>query len=61
VSHDGGVTWSPVEDVPELRDPSCMASILRYSFADTGGKSRILYSGPDDTKRTNGTLHLSYE
>ncbi len=59
VSRDGGATWSAVEDVPALRDPSCMASIFRYSFDDTAGKGRILYSGPDSTKRENGTVHLS--
>src|SRR4051812_29970339 len=36
-----------------------MGSILRYSFADAGGKSRLLYSGPDSTKRNNGTVYLS--
>jgi sialidase-1 len=59
VSKDGGVTWSAVVDVPELKDPSCMASILRYSFDDAEGKGRILYSGPDSAKRENGTVHLS--
>ena len=59
VSKDGGATWSRVGDAPELRDPSCMASIFRYSFGDT--LSRILYSGPDSTKRENGTVHMSYD
>ena len=61
VSHDGGATWSPVEQVPELRDPSCMGSIFRLTFPDNGEKSRILYSGPDSLKRANGTVHLSYD
>jgi sialidase-1 len=61
VSKDGGVTWSAVEDVPELRDPSCNASIFRYSFDDAAGKGRVLYSGPDSTKRGNGTIHLSLD
>ena len=61
LSSDGGVTWSPVEDVPDLRDPCCMGSILRYSFADNGGKSRLLYSGPDSGSRKNGTVYLSCE
>jgi sialidase-1 len=59
VSQDGGVTWSPVADVPELRDPSCNASILRYSFDDDAGKGRLLYSGPDAMNRSNGTIYLS--
>lgn len=59
VSKDGGMTWSPVADVPELRDPSCNASILRCSFDDAAGQGRVLYSGPNSTKRENGTIHLS--
>ncbi len=61
VSKDGGATWSRVEDAPELRDPSCMASIFRLTFPDGGAQSRILYSGPDSTKRENGTIHMSYD
>jgi sialidase-1 len=61
VSRDGGETWSPIEDVSDLRDPSCNASILRYSFDDAMGRGRILYSGPDSTKRYNGTIHLSFD
>ena len=32
VSEDGGVTWSSIREETALRDPGCMASILRYSF-----------------------------
>ena len=59
VSRDGGVTWSPVADVPELSCPSCMASVLRYSFDEAGGRGRVLFSGPDGTKRAAGTISLS--
>ena len=61
VSRDGGETWSPVENVPDLRDPGCNASILRYSFDGATDHGRILYSGPDSTKRSNGTIHLSVD
>ncbi len=61
VSRDGGETWSPVADVPDLRDPSCNASILRYSFDDAAGRGRILFSGPDSSSRRNGTVHLSVD
>jgi sialidase-1 len=61
VSRDGGVTWSPVEDVSELQDPSCMASILRYTEPAHGAKSRLLFSGPQSDKRANGTVFLSYD
>lgn len=58
-SADGGATWSAVEDAPDLRDPSCMASVFRYSFDDAQG--RILYSGPDSAQRENGTIRLSLD
>lgn len=61
VSEDGGATWSKVEDVPELADPSCMASVFRFTDPADGGKSRILFSGPQSTKRENGTVFLSYD
>ena len=61
VSHDGGRTWSAITNVPELTDPSCMASIFRLTWPENGQKSRILYSGPDSLKRENGTVHISYD
>lgn len=61
VSRDGGETWSTVADDEALRDPGCQASIFRHTDAKTGGRSRVLYSGPDSTKRENGTVHLSYD
>lgn len=61
VSRDGGATWPPIEDAPELRDPSCMASIFRLTFPGDGMRSRILYSGPDSLKRENGTVRISYD
>ena len=57
VSRDGGQSWSAVEDVPALRDPCCMASVFRLSFEP----NHILYSGPDSTRRENGTVHLSLD
>jgi sialidase-1 len=61
VSGDGGATWSKVEDVPDLADPGCMASVLRYSDPADGAKSRLLFSGPQSTRRENGTVFLSYD
>lgn len=59
VSRDGGRSWSPVAEVPELTDPSCMASTLRYSFPGDGQPGWLLHSGPDSVKRERGTVYLS--
>jgi len=59
VSCDGGETWSPVEELPDLPDPSCMAGMLRVSFDDAEGKGRILHTGPNSMKRDHGTVYLS--
>jgi sialidase-1 len=61
ISRDGGMSWGPVENVPELRDPSCNASIFRYSFGPAGDRGKILFSGPDSTGRDTGTVHLSLD
>ncbi len=60
-SKDGGATWSAITEDPGLPDPGCMASVFRYSFPDAGNKSRLLYSGPDSTKRENGVVRISYD
>ncbi len=61
VSHDGGETWSPVAELPELRDPSCMAGAIRYSYNDGAGLGKILHTGPDSAKRDHGTVYLSLD
>jgi len=61
ISHDGGETWSPIQDVPALNDPSCMGSLFRYSFGP-GRRNVLLYSGPNSASdRVNGTLHASFD
>lgn len=59
ISKDGGESWTPIFAVPNLKDPSCMASILRYSFGPGSKRGLILYSGPDSSQRENGTIYLS--
>lgn len=61
VSRDGGMTWSNVTDLTDLRDPSCMAGVLRYSFDDGSGMGKIIHTGPDSTKRDHGTVYLSLD
>jgi sialidase-1 len=58
VSRDGGQTWSAVEPVPELKVPSCMASIIRYPDPK---RNLLIYSGPLGTKRENGTVFFSQD
>ena len=59
ISRDGGETWAPVSELPELTDPSCMQGLLRYSFDDAAGRGRLLHTGPDSTKRDHGAVYLS--
>lgn len=61
VSKDGGATWSPVAELPEIKDPSCMAGMIRYSFDDANGKGRLIHTGPDSLKRDHGTVYLSLD
>jgi sialidase-1 len=58
-SRDGGETWTPVAQLPELTDPSCMQGLLRYSFNDGNGLGKLLHTGPDSPKRDHGTVYLS--
>lgn len=61
ISYDGGKTWSPPKDAPELVEPVCQASIIRYSWPDQNTKSKILFSNPASTKRENLTIKLSLD
>lgn len=61
LSRDGGGTWTSPADVPELIEPVCQASILRYSWPAGGGKSRLLFANPASMKRERLTVRLSYD
>ncbi len=61
LSHDGGTTWSPVSDLPDLPDPSCMAGVLRYSFDDGTGRGKVIHTGPNSANRDHGTVYLSLD
>lgn len=65
-SPDGISNWSEVTFDEELYEPVCMASIIKVSAKDKGGKSRMLFVNPDtrnDPKppRQNLTAKLSYD
>jgi len=61
-STDGGETWSKVSFQKDLPEPTCLASILRYTTAADGGKNRLLFSNPPQTRGRHGiTVKLSYD
>jgi len=60
VSHDGGMTWSKVEDLKDIPDPCCMGSVLRYVSPGSPHTECLLYAGPRSyTKRVNGAIYRS--
>jgi len=62
VSHDGGLTWSAPVDDSTLIEPVCQASFIRYTWSDSQGKSRLLFSNPATTSgRHRLTVRLSYD
>jgi len=61
VSLDGGETWGPPHDEPQLVESKCMGSIIRYSWPEDG-TSRILFANPAVPQgRSNGTVRLSVD
>ncbi len=63
VSKDAGLTWSEVVDQPQLIEPACQASFIRYTCAADGDdKNRLLFSNPFNAGgRAAMTVHLSYD
>jgi sialidase-1 len=62
VSPDGGLTWTAPKDQAELIEPVCQASVLRCTWPNRTGKSRMLFSNPaDEKKRRNMAVRLSYD
>tara|TARA_R110002012_G_scaffold318604_1_gene537341 strand:- start:36991 stop:38121 length:1131 start_codon:yes stop_codon:yes gene_type:complete len=62
LSDDHGKTWS-TKEAPELIDPGCNASIIRYTSVEDGyDKNRLLFSNAKAAKgRTNMTVRISYD
>lgn len=62
VSYDGGESWTAPEDIPELVEPVCQASLIRYHWPDAKGRSTMLFLNPASTsKRHNLTLRASFD
>lgn len=65
-SEDGGETWGPISEHPDLPSTGfgCQNGLTRYSHADDeskGGRSRIIYSSPSGASRENGVIKMSYD
>lgn len=62
-SSDGGHSWTRLQDDATLIEPTCQASLLRYSWPSKDGQaSRLLFCNPATQKnRSNGTLRLSLD
>ena len=60
-SKDAGLTWSSVKLDDALIEPICQASLLRCTWPDNGGKSRLLFSNPASEKREKLTVRVSYD
>ena len=74
ISKDQGETWSTPFAVPELPDPDCEGSLIRFTRQDQGhSKNRLLFSNPvsraiaagsaesDPRGRLNVTARMSYD
>jgi sialidase-1 len=58
-SRDGGQTWTAPEYSPELVEPHCQASLLRYNWPNGQDPGRVLFSNPASTRRNNLTVRVS--
>lgn len=61
LSRDGGQTWTAPEFQPQLVEPRCQASLLRYNWPEGQKPGRLLFSNPAGTGRTNLTVRLSLD
>lgn len=64
ISPDGATAWSEMIYHEQLPEPVCMGSIIRLSEKPRHKKNRILFANPhnpDDRRRKNVTVKLSYD
>ena len=54
VSPDGATGWSTPQFHPQLLEPICMGTMVRYSTRKHGGKDRLLFANPDNLERAAG-------
>lgn len=60
-SNDGGDSFDRLAWDEILIEPSCQASVIRYSTSAQGGRNRVLFSNPASTTRERMTVRLSYD
>jgi sialidase-1 len=62
-SADGGETWTPPSDAPELDDPVCQASLIRYRRKKGRVAGVLLFLNPASAtkERRNMTLKISLD
>jgi sialidase-1 len=60
-SRDGGITWEDQGFDPTLVEPTCQASMARYSWPGGNEKNVILFSNPASAKRANLTVRASLD
>jgi sialidase-1 len=53
-SKDGATGWTAPRFHPQLLEPICMASMVRFSTARAGNRTRLLFSNPDNLDRRDG-------
>jgi sialidase-1 len=59
---DGGLTWSQLAHDPNLPEPVCQASFIRYTARRDGyKKDRLLFCNPASGRREKMTVRLSYD
>lgn len=61
-SRDDGLTWSEPARDEALIEPTCQASLIRYSWPTDSQRSTLLFANPDSTsKRERMTVRISHD
>lgn len=62
LSYDGGESWTAPQDIDELVEPVCQASIIRYRRPNAKVTGTLLFLNPaSTTRRHNLTLRASFD
>ncbi len=61
-SRDNGLTWTEPTRDEALIEPTCQASLIRYSWPTDSQRSTLLFANPDSTsKRERMTVRVSHD